>query len=403
VRPAVAALALSLVLAACGGSPRVAKPPPTPPPSSNGGAGAAVRSTNQLALALLGRLGGSGNLVFSPYSVDRALAMVDQGAARATAAQIDRVLAASGANLASSHRALRTGLAADAPQMKSADALWLQAGLALEQPFEAALAEDFGAAPRTVDFAGDPAGAARMINSWAASSTGNLIRDLMPPGALNKFTRLVLADAVYLKARWQYPFEHSMTHPQSFFTPNNRTVTAQFMSRMPVLLPYAAGETYQAVELPYRNSSLSMLLVMPSAATQSRFASGLNPAAIEASLRPRLLVLSMPRFDLVTHAQLNGVLAALGMPLAFSRQADFSGISKQVSLQIQAVEHGAEVRVDEAGTVAGAASGISLTPTLAVRPATRLVLDHPFLALIRDRRTGAILFAAHVTDPTQKS
>ena len=87
-----------------------------------------------LALALLGRLGGSGNLVFSPYSVDRALAMVDQGAARATAAQIDRVLAASGANLASSHRALRTGLAADAPQMKSADALWLQAGLALERP-----------------------------------------------------------------------------------------------------------------------------------------------------------------------------------------------------------------------------------------------------------------------------
>lgn len=126
-------------------------------------------------------------------------------------------------------------------------------------------------------------------------------------------------------------------------------------------------------------------------------------AATAVSSTNRLLVVTMPRLDLFTRAQLNPVLAAVGMPLAFSRQADFSGITKQVSLQIHAVEHSAELRVDEAGTVAAAATGISIVPTLAVRPAARLVLDHPFLAFIRDRDTGAIAFAARVTDPSRKS
>jgi serpin B len=108
----------------------------------------------------------------------------------------------------------------------------------------------------------------------------------------------------------------------------------------------------------------------------------------------------MPRFHLTTHVELNGTLSALGMPIAFTDQADFSGITSAAKLTIQAVEHGADLKVDEAGTVAAAATGISLEPTAAV-PTTRLVLDHPFLALIRDRHTGTILFAARVTDPTR--
>lgn len=403
MRRALVALALGLALSACGAATHAPGPSPTPPSAgAPARSSAAARSTNRLAVAIMDRLGGSGNLIFSPYSIDRALAMVDQGAAGQTAAQMERVLGSPPAALASSHRTLRIQMALGAAQLRSADAVWLQAGLGLEPPFTRTLRTDFGTAPRTVHFATDPAGAARTINAWAASATGGLIRELMPQSAVTRFTRLVLADAVYLKARWQYPFQHSLTHPQSFFVGTGRTVSAQFMSRMPALLRYGAGPSYRAVELPYRNSSLSMLLVMPSPQLPSRSASALNLAAVEASLQPRLLVLSMPRFDLVTHAELSGALTALGMSLAFSRQADFSGITKRVSLQIQAVEHGAELRVDEAGTVAAAATGIALTPTLAVRPAIRLLLDHPFLAFIRDARTGAILFAARVADPTRK-
>jgi serpin B len=404
MRRAVAAVVLSVALAACGAAQPPAQPKPALPQSTGGGgAGVAASSTNQLALAFLRQLGAGGNVVFSPYSIDRALAMVDQGAGGETATQIERVLGASPSALASSHRALRLRLAAGAAQLKSADAVWLQTDLAVEQRFKRTLASDFGAAPRSLDFETDPAGAARTINAWAASATGNLIRDLMPPTAIDKFTRLVLADAVYLKARWLYPFAHSLTHPQPFFTSNGRTVMAQFMSRMTALLRYGARPSYRAVELPYRNSTLSMLLVMPSPGTLWRLQSGLNLAAIEGSLHPRLLVVSIPRFDLTTRSELNGALAALGMPLAFSRQANFSGITRQASLQIQAVEHGAEVKVDEAGTVAAAATGISIRPTVALPTGTQLVLDHPFLAFIRDQRTGAILFAARLTDPTRKS
>lgn len=403
MRRAAAVVALSIALAGCGAARRAAQPAPTPPAATAGPAATAVSSTNRLALALLGRVGGTGNLVFSPYGINRSLAMVDQGAAGETASQIDRLLGGSPAELASSHSDLARRLTASAGQLKSADAVWLQAALGLEQRFKRTLAGDFGAAPRTVDFQADPAAAAGTINAWAAAATGNLIRDVMPPAAIDRLTRLVLADAVYLKARWRYPFQHSLTRPRSFFTPSGRAVTAQFMSRRPVLLRYGACSAYRAVELPYRNSSLSMLLVMPSSDTLSHLQRRLNVAAIEGSLQPRLLVVTMPRLDLFTRAQLNGVLAAMGMPLAFSRRADFSGITKQVSLRIHAVEHGAELRADEAGTVAAAATAISIIPTLAVRPATRLVLDHPFLAFIRDRDTGAILFAARVADPSRKS
>jgi len=172
------------------------------------------------------------------------------------------------------------------------------------------------------------------------------------------------------------------------------------MSRKPVVLPYAADPSYRAVELPYRDSSLSML---PTPGTLTRFERRLGLDAIEAALRSQLLALSVPRFHLSTHAELNGVLAALGMPLAFSQRADFSGITKRVSLQIQAVEHAADLKVDEAGTVAAAATGISFKPTAVLPTGTPFVLDHPFLAFIRDRHTGAILFAARVTDPTRTS
>jgi serpin B len=402
MRRAVAALALGLALAACGAATRPTQSTSTAPRSDSGGERAAVRSTNRLALALLEQAGlGAGNAVFSPYSIANALAMVDQGAGGETAAQIDRVLGGSAASLASSHRTLGARLAADAGQLKRADAVWVQSGLSLEQQFTQTLSRDFGTAPKMTDFARQPAAAARAINAWAAAHTGNQIRNLMPPGAIDQSTRLVLADAVYLKARWQYPFDHSMTSPRSFFTAPGQTVTAQFMSRKPTDLRYGANRSYRAVELPYRDSTLSMLLIMPSPGTLSRFERNVYLAAIEGSLRPQTLALAMPRFHLTAHAELGSVLTALGMPLAFGMRADFSGITKQLRLQIQAVEHAADLRVDEAGTVAAAATGISLRPTLAIRPGAQLVLDHPFLAFIRDRRTGTVLFAARVTDPTR--
>jgi serpin B len=163
------------------------------------------------------------------------------------------------------------------------------------------------------------------------------------------------------------------------------------------------GVDYQAVDLPYLDSRLSMLVVMPISMT--RFEARLTPglvARIVRSLILRPVALYMPRFRLKAHISLNSSLARLGMPTAFTDAADFSGISTQLSLKIQAVEHGADLRVDEQGTVAAAATGISFIPTAGTGGRiTRLVLDHPFLALIRDDTSGAILFVARVTDPSR--
>jgi serpin B len=179
-----------------------------------------------------------------------------------------------------------------------------------------------------------------------------------------------------------------------------------FMTQAPTEFGYAQAPDYVAIDLPYLGSDLGMLLVMPRGGTLARFEAGLTAAqlgAIAQALAPRRVKLSMPRFELVAHRSLNEALSALGMPVAFSDSADFSGITAQEPLKIATVEHGADLKVTEQGTVAAAATGIVAEPTAAAPSATmRVTLDHPFLLFLRDERSGAILFAGRVADPTQR-
>ncbi len=390
--------------------------PVTVTPAPGGpGPQAAVAATDRLALSLLGELGAGGNVVLSPYSIQTALAMIDQGAGGETAAQIAHVLGEpDAAKLAAANRALIVALALRAgsqsraatslaPTLLDASSLWLQSGLSLKPAFSASLATNFGAAPQLVDFRSAPDAARLQINAWVARRTEQLIRDLMPPSTITSQTVLVLANAIYLKARWQFPFDRSATVPMSFFPPSGPPVHAPFMTQHSISLRYAHGAGYQAIELPYRDSTLAMLAIMPAPGTIAQFERRLSATAlaqIAGSLSSRFMDVAVPRLALSVHSELNAVLSALGMPLAFQDGADFSGISSQLGLKIEAVEHAATLKLDEAGTVAAAATGISVQPT-AVSPIGELsvTLDHPFLLFLRDRSTGAILFAGRVTDP----
>jgi serpin B len=376
----------------------------------------AVTATNRLSLSLLTRLGDNGNAVFSPYSIESALAMVSQGAGGGTAGEIARVLgltpgAALGAANASLAARLDADTAAPADTPKAdmatlliANGLWVRQGLPLVPAFTAALSGDFGAAPQTLDFAGAPDAARRQINDWIAAHTGRLIKNLMGPGSIDARTALVLADAIYLKALWASPFVKSETAAGTFTTAAGTRVRAPFMTQPPASFGYRRGGGYGAIDLPYRDSRLSMLAVMPAPGTLPRFERTLTAAAlarIAGSLSERMVDLAMPRLDLSLKADLVPVLSQLGMPAAFSDAADFSGITRSTSLKIAAVEHAATLKLDEAGTVAAAATGISLTPTAAqIGPAIHLRLDHPFLLFLRDDSSGAVLFAARVDDPT---
>ncbi len=385
------------------GTRRARHPATATPPLSAAAAGSAF------GLTLMRRLG-PGNLVFSPDSIAAALAMAGAGAVGETAAQIVSVLQLpSYASLVGVGR-LQQQLAAEqapagagssqAPTLDVANGLFVQEGFAIEPAFLSALQSGFTAAPQAVNFETAPAAAAETVNAWVSAHTDGLIPGIV--GTLTPETRLLLADAVYLKASWLTPFPRRATAPAPFEQPGG-AVSVAFMNEQQTL-PYARGAGWQALELPYGASTLSLLVLLPPAGRLAALERALDPAMlgrIVAHLTPRGVAVSLPRFQLSLLRSLNGPLEALGMRKAFSAGAEFSGISTAVPLHISAVQHAADITVAEEGTVAAAATTVGIEIESAVREARepiRFDADRPFLFFLRDDRSGALLFAGRLSD-----
>ncbi len=414
VAAALAVVVVSLAAVGCGGKGSSTQQTPK---RTSATSRAAVVAGNGLAVDLLGRLGRPDeNTVFSPYSVQAALAMVDAGAAGETAGQMNKVLrASSAAALDASNATLANDLqgathaagGADAKHgvnLSIANSLWLQTGFTPKPTFTDTLAQYFAASAQQLDFAKDSEAARGTINKWVADRTAGHIQGLMPPGSIAGDTKLVLANAVYLKAHWEYPFTAGATDPEPFFTGSGAKKTAQMMGLPATTLSFVKSKAYDAVELPYDRSTLSMLIVMPPRDALAAFQGSLTPASLGrviASLHAGQVRLQLPKFHLQIHTDLVPVLSALGMPVAFSSAADFSGITTAVPLAIGTVQHGADLAVDEQGTVAAAATGASVIATAeAPQYSTPITVNHPFLLFLRDGATGAVLFAGRVSDPT---
>jgi serpin B len=399
----------------------ITNPPVTPvtpvAPGSGAGAQTAAASTVKLALALLPKVNAQENAVISPFSILQALAMVDQGAGGLTTEQINAVLGAQVAGeLASSTRALLAHLAAvttvrgdgkNKPLLTNGNSLWLQSSFTVLASFASVLAADFGAAPEQVDFQAAPDAARKRINQWVAQRTHGHISDLFPAGSIDSQTLLVLANALYLDASWAQPFDTSITADAPFYT-SSGTVQAKFMTTQdPLSTPYEQGHGYQAVELPYQGSTLSLLAIMPTNQTITQFLSSLTApqlASIVAGLKDQPVDVYLPRADLKLNVPLNEQLSDLGMPVAFTTSADFSGITTTKLLLIQTVEHAATFKMTEAGTIASAATGIAVRAGAIradqIKPLV-IRLNHPFLLLLRDNTTGAVLFAIRIVNPLQ--
>lgn len=402
-------LAGALAIVAIGGGATAAGAASSAQPSI----ASAAAAENGFALSLLPLIGGAGNAVYSPYSVDTALTMAGAGAKGPTAAQIDRVLGASSAPAATADAAALLSAIGSAapngpsgvPKLELANALWIQRGVPLQRPFVDTLAGTFGAPPQSTEFATAPEPARHAINAWVSQHTAGLIAHLLPPGSVSPATVFVLANAIYLKANWATPFDPRLTHRAPFTTTTGRAVEVPFMSADNVDYAYSSAASYQAVDLPYRSSSLSLLAILPVGESIARFEATLTAAklaALVSSLHARAVNLLMPKLQLRTQTSLDGPLEALGMTDAFSSSADFSGITKRVPLRISVVEHAADLKIDEQGTVAAAATGI-VGPTAIARPPGPPVtvdLDRPYLLLLRDDAGGAILFVARVADPS---
>ena len=365
--------------------------------------------------------GETGNLVFSPYSAAVALAMTREGARGQTASEMDAVLhadLAGGADaLGAGFNAFDQALAAipgeyptDDPrddetlklELATANQLFGQQGFGFEQAFLDALAADYGAGMRLVDYENAPEPARELINAWVGEQTRDRIPELIPQGVIDQSTRLVLTNAIYLNAPWQRPFEEARTEDGTFTTLDGSEVTTPFMHDSGTR-GYGAGAGFQVVELPYVGGQLSMLVVVPDAGSFGAVEAQLNAdriAAFRESLGPALVNLSFPRYEFRTQAPLKDVLSDLGMPTAFTDAADFSGITSEASLLIQEVLHEAFISVDEEGTEAAAATAVIVGLTSAPAEQVELAVDRPFLFLIQEQETGAVLFMGRVMDPT---
>ena len=387
----------------------VAQSTPSPTPDQ----AAVAEGNNAFAIDLYSQLREQdGNLFFSPESISTAFAMAYAGARSTTAAQMaatlhftlppDKLHPAMGALLA----------ALNGPhagyQLHVADALWAEKDYTFLDDFLNLTSRNYGAGFNRVDFKGSPEIVRATINQWVEEKTENKIKDLLPAGSLTPSTRLVLTNAIYFKGDWQSQFDKAQTKDEAFHASAAQTVKAPLM-HLTTRLGYFNGGTFQAVDIPYKSGELSMVVLLPNdvgglPALEQSLTSA-NAKQWLSQLRPdSKIVLALPKFKMTQEFQLGGTLSAMGMAQAFDRSAaDFSGMTGKRDLWISAAIHKAYIDVNEEGTEAAAATGIVMRSMAMQRPEPPIVFraDHPFLFLIRDNRSGAILFMGRIIDPTK--
>ena len=358
------------------------------------------------------------NLFYSPYSIAMALAMTYAGAEGETEQQmadtlritlaeptvhaafnaLDRSITQRGAEV---EEEIGAGF-----ELNVANAIWGQAGYPFRAEYLDLLARHYGSGLRTLDFRTSPEAAREAINEWVSQETEGKIEELISRGGLSELTRLVLTNAIYFKATWKHPFTEELTEELPFTTLAGDDVTVPMMKQT-VQIRYAEGETYQAIELPYVGSFMSMIVVMPDEGGFEAFEGSLDAERMDGvidTLENQDVALTMPKFEYDASYQMAETLSAMGMPDAFSpEEANFSGIDGSMDLFIQKVIHKAYVSVDEEGTEAAAATGVTVGVTSAPAEPVQVTLDHPFVFVIRDIESGTILFVGRVLNPNRGS
>jgi len=351
-----------------------------------------------------------GNLFFSPESISTAFAMAYAGARGRTATQMqqvfhftlpaDRLHPAMGALLASMNAAHPDY------QLRVADALWAEQDEQFLPNFVKVMQQDYGAGFRRVDFEHAPEAVRGTINQWVAQETSNRIQNLIGPGVLTPATRLVLTNAIYFKGTWLDPFPARDTSREDFYLSSGATAKTPLMHRSGEYSYYDGG-SFQELELPYKGDELAMIVLLPKqkdglTALEQQFTDAAASSWI-ARLEPaEKVIVTLPSFTMTQQFELSGTLAAMGMPQAFSGAADFSGMTGERGFTISAAIHKAFIDVNERGTEAAAATSTIMTATAMRAPEPPPIVfraDHPFLFLIRDTRTGEILFMGRLEDP----
>jgi serpin B len=394
----------------------------------------AAKATNELGVDLHRQLAaGDGNLCISPYSINSALAMTFAGADGETRSEMARVLHfPDGGDVPASFLALQNSLEqmsaktgelvkeskkfggpSEPITLNIANRLFAQKGYSFREAFLSLIKQNFGGAFEPLDFVANPAAATQRINKWVADQTHDRIRDLIPSGALDKTTRLVLANALYLKAPWASEFSQSATQPEPFFVHGGAPVDVPMMRKTDKNFGYARREGFTVVSLPYAGNDLQLIVLLPDdinglRALESKLSADLLASC--AKLQKRDVDLYLPKFKLepptITLAK---QFEALGMKTAFDQpkgSANFDKIAPRTPddyLYISQIFHKTFIAVDEKGTEAAAATAVAMLAGTALRspppPPIEVKVDRPFLYAVQHVPSGVCLFLGRVTDP----
>ncbi|MBI3926948.1 MAG: serpin family protein [Armatimonadetes bacterium] len=377
------------------------------------GEAASEENGNALALTMYRVLAGKtqGNIVYSPYSLEALLAVLGEGADRGTREEIRALLKSAPRDFQATGETL----------LKSAVGIWVRSDYPILESYLRAGRERFGSTIESIDFrSGEQS--ARVINQWIAGQTAGKIQALVEPGRLNRDTRLVASSAVYFKGPWSVPFSENLTRLRPFYVEPEQSVEVptMFCQLMPV--PYVRLGQVRLLELPYRDSEFSMILLLPEErGGLPHLESSLDAASVADYLlrlptqkeleeeREKsydsvlgesdsvLVNVHLPRFGFESAHDFKPALVFLGMAAAFTDQADFSRITRRPDLKLSFVTQKAFIHVDERGTEAGGASVGGMM--LKSMPENVFCADHPFLFLVCHRPTGTILFMGRVADP----
>jgi len=362
-----------------------------------------------------------GNFIFSPHSLSVAFAMTYAGARNNTEIQMAQTLhfdlpqerlhpAFNALDLALSSRG-EGGEESEGTDFKLniVNAAWTQDGYPFLQDFLDILAVNYGTGMYILDFVSDPEGSRQTINDWVAQQTEDKITELLPQGAINDLTRLVLTNAIYFYGAWAIPFDEDLTGSGYFHLTDGNVISVPMMRLSPrtkqgETLPAVVLDGYTAVELPYKGREIAMLILVPDQGRFFEFEQALDANLIKHTVDSLIhwdLDLMMPMFKYKTKFQLGDTLSQMGMPDAFDPDnADFSGIDGTRLLFIQKAFHEACISVDEKGTEAAAATAVVIGLTAAPTSLT-ITINRPFIYLIRDIQTNAILFVGRVINPNE--
>ncbi|HVJ94984.1 MAG TPA: serpin family protein [Labilithrix sp.] len=353
------------------------------------------------------------DVFLSPHSISVALGMTYAGARGETASEMKKALhfdlpddrIHTGFNyldLALSSRGKNAkGRDAQPFRLNASNSIWIQKGTSFEPRFLDTLAVNYGAGINLLDFENDSDNSRHTINRWVEEKTEDRIKDLLPKEVITPATRSVLVNAVYFNAAWAQKFSEGATAPAPF-TKVDGSTTQVAMMHGGGNYPYAKGDGYEAIELPYDGDELSMLVIAPTSGTYRSFESALTGGKvldILAGLSTRRVKLSFPKVKMEAALSLKESLEALGMKKAFTDAADFSGMSSTIHLVLTDVVHKTFLALDENGTEAAAATAVVARETSAPLDDVEMSVDRPFITAIVDRQTKTLVFLGRILEP----